>query len=225
MKNSHFSKDHIRQGGGFAKHILMALILVVVILCLSIALTVLCRQVYYFDIGHLDIPARSGISAETCRENYDVLIDYNLIGGPAQLEFPDFIMSEQGRIHFEEVKHIFVAAQWIALGGLILFICRLLWQRHRGDRDYRWLRLTSWIALAMVAAVGGLVAVSWDTAFVLMHKILFNNDLWIFNAATDPIIRILPDTFFMHCGILIMALMVVFVLGCRLLARRLEQPR
>ena len=64
---------------------------------------------------------------------------------------------------------------------------------------------------------------NWDLAFVLMHKILFRNDFWIFDAQTDPIIKILPDTFFMHCGILIMALLVIFVTACSMLGRRLEK--
>lgn len=207
----------------FAKHIIMALLCVIFIICLSVTLTVLCRQVYYFDIDYLQIPERSGIPEAVCRENYDVLIDYNLIWGPSELEFPDFSMSESGRIHFEEVKVIFVACQIAAVLGLFLFCGRIWHQKRCGDRDFRWLRYTMWVALAIVAAVGSLVAVNWDLAFVLMHKILFNNDLWIFNAKTDPIIKILPDTFFMHCGILIMVLVVVLVAGCRVLAKKLEK--
>ncbi|MBQ8562311.1 MAG: TIGR01906 family membrane protein [Firmicutes bacterium] len=206
-----------------AKHILMALFCVLFIICLSVTLTVLFRPVYCWDIEYLQIAQRSGIPADVCRKNYDILIDYNLAWGPDTLEFPDFIMSESGRIHFEEVKVIFVACQYVALAGLMLFAGRIWWQCRRGDKDFHWLRYTMWVALAIVAAVGSLVAINWDLAFTLMHKVLFNNDLWIFNASTDPIIKILPDEFFMHCGILIMVLVVVFVIGCRLLAKRLEK--
>ena len=205
-----------------AKQILMALICVLFIICLSVTLTVMFRPVYYWDIGHLHIGEAYGIPEEICRINYDVLIDYNLAWGPDTLEFPDFGMSEGGRIHFEEVKVIFVACQYMAAAGLLLFIGRIWWQRYRGDRDFRWLRWTMWAALALVAAVGGLIAINWDLAFVLMHKLLFNNDLWLFDWRTDPIILILPDDFFMHCGILILVLVVVFVTGCRILAKKLE---
>ena len=205
------------------KHIIMALVCVVFIICLSVTLTVMFRPIYYFDMNYLEIGQAYGIPAEICRLNYDVLIDYNLAWGPDTLEFPNFKMSESGRIHFEEVKVIFVACQYMAAAGLVLFAGRIWWQLRAGDRDFRWLRYTMWAALAIVAVVGGLVAINWDLAFVLMHKILFNNDLWIFDWRTDPIILILPDTFFMHCGILIMVLVVVFVAGCRLLAGRLEK--
>ena len=172
---------------------------------------------------HLSIPERSGIPEAVCRENYDVLIDYNLLGGPSVLEFPDFSMSESGRIHFEEVKRIFIGCQVIGTAGLIWLVVRILRQLRRCDRDLTWLRWTGRAALVLVAAVGGLVAVNWDLAFVLMHKILFRNDFWIFEAQTDPIIKILPDTFFMHCGILIMVLLVVFVTACSLLGKRMEK--
>ena len=202
---------------------IMALLCVLFIICLSVTLTVLFRPVYYWDIDYLNIGDRYGISEEICRLNYDVLIDYNLAWGPETLEFPHFKMSEGGRIHFEEVKVIFVACQYAAAAGLLAFGGRIWWQKRHQDRDYRWLRWTGWVALALVAAVGSLVAINWDLAFVLMHKLLFNNDLWLFNWETDPIILILPDTFFMHCGILIMVLVVVFVIGCRLLAKKLEK--
>ena len=212
MKNNHLFK-----------HILLALLCVLFIICFSVTLTVLFRPIYYWDIHHLEIGQAYGIPEEICRLNYDVLIDYNLAWGPDTLEFPNFKMSENGRIHFEEVKVIFVACQYAALIGLIGFAGRIWWQKHCGDRDFRWLRWTGWVALAIVAGVGSLVAINWELAFVLMHRLLFNNDLWIFDWRTDPIILILPDEFFMHCGIMIMVLVVVSVIGCRLLAHRLER--
>ena len=33
-----------------------------------------------------------------------------------------------------------------------------------------------------------------------MHHILFDNNDWIFDAATDPIITILPERYFLCCG-------------------------
>ncbi|MCI8608510.1 MAG: TIGR01906 family membrane protein [Firmicutes bacterium] len=210
---------------GFAKQLVMAVILVMIIICISIALTVVFRPLYYFDMGHLGISEETGIPESICRQNYDVLMDYNLLGGPSVLKFPDFTMSEQGRIHFQEVKRIFIAAQLGAIMGSITVFLRIAFQRWRKDYDYRWLKWAGWVALALVAVIGGLMAVSWENAFVLMHKILFRNDFWLFNAKTDPIIRVLPDQFFMHCGILIIVLVVLLVVCCRVLACKLEKGK
>lgn len=210
----------------------LALCAVVVIICIAITLTVLCRPIYYADINYLQIPTQAGVSAEVCRKNYDVLIDYNLLISPEELHFPDFSMSASGRLHFAEVKRIFVGAQIVAIIGVVVFVIWLLRQKRRGqvgstgaDDEVRWLRWTSWVALTVVIVVGSGVALNWDMAFVVMHKVLFRNDYWLFDATTDPIIRILPDAFFLHCGIMIMGLVVVLVVFCRLLAWRLARPK
>lgn len=78
----------------------------VVVISLAVTITVLARPLYYFDIENLDIPQASGYSSEACKLNYDTLIDYNLLGGDEELFFPTLRMSEEGKIHFEEVKRI-----------------------------------------------------------------------------------------------------------------------
>lgn len=41
-----------------------------------------------------------------------------------------------------------------------------------------------------------------------MHKVFFDNDYWLFDPKYDPVITILPDRFFLHCGILIVLISV-----------------
>ena len=81
------------------------------------------RTIYYFDIEFLSLEETSGLSAEEIRENYDALIDYNLIyQGVEELELPSFPMSREGEIHFEEVKRIFTAIQYLFLVTGILTV-------------------------------------------------------------------------------------------------------
>ncbi len=42
-----------------------------------------------------------------------------------------------------------------------------------------------------------------------MHKIFFRNDDWMFNPSTDPIINLLPETFFLHCALII--ILIIFL--------------
>ena len=64
------------------------------------------------------------------------------------------------------------------------------------------------------------VIIDWEKAFTLMHKIFFDNNDWLFDPQTDPIITILPDTFFMHCGFLTIGLTILFCAGLQLLYHR-----
>ena len=96
----------IRRSVFFWKNLVAAFLCTLGIFSMAIVFTLHFRPLYYFDIDHLDIPATSGYSEEVIRRNYDELIDYNSISGPSRLTFSDFMMSEEGEIHFEEVKRI-----------------------------------------------------------------------------------------------------------------------
>jgi len=65
----------------------------------------------------LHISDSSGYSNDVIRKNFDALIRYNNIWHTGILNFPDFPMSESGRIHFEEVKKVFSIFEY---GALIL---------------------------------------------------------------------------------------------------------
>ena len=105
-----------------SKHIvfntLMTVICFLFIVTMSVTLILYLKPLYYMMVRILDVPAMSGYSYEVCKTNYDILIDYNMAWGPKSLEFRDFVMSITGRIHFEEVKRIFVTIQitsWVTM--------------------------------------------------------------------------------------------------------------
>lgn len=203
--------------------VLWAAFCALALVCIAVSLVVWFRPLYYWDLDYLKIPEHTGIPEILCRQNYDALIDYNLLGGPSRLVLPDFSMSEGGRIHFEEVKVIFYFCQVVALVGTATLIGKILWQLRRGKGDFRWLKWAGRGILLVILLIGGLMAINWDLAFLLMHKLLFRNNLWIFDVRTDPIIKILPDHFFLHCGILILVLLFVLLFSCSLLAKYLNQ--
>ena len=211
----------MRQSKNYLKNILCGLAGAAVMICLAVSITVWFRPLYYFDIGCLQIPQTSGVSAELCRLNYDTLIDYNVLGGSETLTFPTMKMSESGRIHFEEVKQIFVVMQILALAGLAAFTAFLFRSRGRQKAEaFRWMHCAVGITLGLGAIVLLAVVIDWDAAFRIMHSIFFDNDYWLFNPRTDPIITILPDTFFLHCGLLILCLIAVFCAGLEILYRK-----
>ncbi len=206
-----------------AIHTVMALVLTLTIISVSVVFTLAFRPLYYLDINALNIPERTGYSEKMIRENYDVLIDYNLSFGDEPLEFPSLVMSEPGRIHFEEVKDIFNLFKYMAIGGVLISAAGIWLMSRR--KEYLYLKLTSILAVALPAVIGLFVAMNWDWAFVTFHHIAFDNDYWIFDPATDPVINILPDTFFMHCALLILGCVVLGSVVCGLVYRRLNRKK
>lgn len=204
--------------GNFVFHTILALVLTLTIISVSVVFTLAFRPLYYLDISALDISEQSGYSEEEIRENYDVLIDYNMSLGKDKLEFPTLAMSEPGRIHFEEVRDIFNIFKYMAMAGAVLSIGGIVFCIRR--KEYRYLKLTSILAIALPAVLGLLVALNWDWAFVTFHHIAFDNDYWIFDPLTDPVITILPDTFFMHCALMILGCVVLGSIVCGLAYRK-----
>lgn len=201
------NSSRTRQNGkkDWAKDIFLGILAAITVICIAISMTVLFRPLYYSDIDRLNIPENSGFTRQECIRNYDTLIDYNILGGEKELHFPDMAMSTQGRIHFEEVKTIFTAAQIIAAAGGLFFAGLLIWRR----KTYHWMRVSVLTSAVIAVSTLAAVLIDWQWAFVVMHKIFFRNDYWLFNPATDPIIKILPDTFFMHCGMMIVGMVVL----------------
>lgn len=199
------------------KDIILSIVLMIFIISFAIVFTVFFKQLYYFDINYLNIDKISGLPVETIKDNYDILINYQSIFYQGNLNLPDFAMSVAGRIHFQEVKTIFEVIQVsMLISGIISII--LLIKRFK-EKEYRFLRLTGIITILIHSILGFLVAIDFDQAFIIFHKLFFRNDFWIFDYQTDPVITILPETFFMHCFILIVLIIVVFALLCLIFYR------
>lgn len=173
------------------------------------------RKLYYKDVDRLNIPEQSGYSKEEILENYDALIDYNMKWKDTRLEFPTLPMSENGRTHFAEVKDIFDAFKWMCLvGGVISLLGAILFLRNRQIGFLKTAAVTSFILPIFLSVLAG---VCWDKLFVWFHKLFFRNDYWLFNERTDPVILILPDTFFLHCALMIFGIVFAGSILCLVL--------
>jgi integral membrane protein (TIGR01906 family) len=51
--------------------------------------------------------------------------------------------------------------------------------------------------------VGILCAIDFDKTFILFHQIAFSNNDWYFDPLTDPVILILPHSFFLQCAVIL----------------------
>lgn len=107
-------------------------------------------------------------------------------------------------IHMEDCRRLFMLLRTAiracsVVGSLLLALgCVLL-------RDARRLiRRSAFLApLILVIPLGlfaGWAMLDFDAAFGFFHEILFTNDLWLLNPATDLLIRLCPADMFMSMG-------------------------
>ena len=194
------------------KDIILSIVLMIFIISFAIVFTVFFKQLYYFDINYLNIDKISGLPVETIKDNYDILINYQSIFYQGNLNLPDFAMSVAGRIHFQEVKTIFEVIQVsMLISGIISII--LLIKRFK-EKEYRFLKLTGLITIIVPAMLGFVVALDFESAFITFHQIVFRNNYWVFDYRSDPVINILPETFFMHCFIMIVIIVITLAGLC-----------
>lgn len=186
---------------------LIGLVFTILFLSLGVVLAVNFRPLYYLDIKLLNIPEKSGYSKDVIVENYNALIDYSFPLYKGELSFPSLDASEEGLQHFREVKQIFA---WFYILGTVSLVAAVIIVVYKSlKRDFCFLAVSSITAIVLPIAVGLLMAIDFDTTFILFHKLFFNNDYWIFDPVTDPVIKILPSEFFMHCALLIIAVILL----------------
>ncbi|MGF7142948.1 integral membrane protein (TIGR01906 family) [Anaerotaenia torta] len=190
--------------------LLIGVLFTLLFISMAVVVTINFRPLYYLDISLLHIEETSGISRDEIKENYDALIDYSSPFYQGELHFPTLPASEHGLVHFEEVKNIFTAFYLMAAAALALGVLVIIRKTRRNE--YGYLLTSSIMAIALPSLLALLLSIDFDRAFVVFHKLFFKNDYWLFDPATDPVILILPDTFFLHCALMIIALVILMSL-------------
>lgn len=199
--------------------IITSIIFAIFLISTTVKITLNFRPLYYFDIEYLKITEEVDMDKEEIKRNYDVLIDYLQPSYKGELEFPSLPMSEEGRIHFVDVKNIFIFFEyvmWITLfisfGGLIYLIIK---------NDYIVFKYTAIMLFAFPLILIIPFLINFNYVFTLFHKIAFTNDYWLFDPSTDPIILLLPERYFMHCALLMVVLVTIYSIILMLLYRYL----
>lgn len=207
-----------RQSSGFLSNVGLALVLITFIFTFAVVLVLNAKWLYYIDITMLNIDKQSGMTVENIKSNYDTLILYNQFWYWKELSFPTLPMSEAGRIHFQEVKQIFVILQVLCMASFAGSVIWIIKKVRRGQ--YGYLKITGLLALGIPLALGVAAIWNWDRFFVTFHHIFFKNDYWLFDSRTDPVILILPDAYFFHCAVFMLLVILMAGFLCLFLARK-----
>lgn len=147
-----------------------------------------------------------GMEMEDVMDVTEKMMDY-LIGERPELsviteaegQTQDFF-NEQDRLHMADVKNLFLGGlslRWWLLGGAAVLIILLVilkgdWKRILPKAYF----IALGIFLALTVVLGLLIASDFTKYFTIFHEIFFTNDLWLFDPATDYMIRMLPEGFF-----------------------------
>ncbi len=212
-----FKKGKISSMSYKVSDYILALVLTVFFISFAVVIGVFEPFIYPFDLTRYDLANVVGLDNQTILDNYRILIEYQSIFYRGILDLPDFIMSQGGRIHFEEVKRIFDIIQVVTFGagaaGVVGIILKF------ANCEYMFLKLASIFTIVIPTLLGIVVMGNFEQAFVTFHRLAFKNDYWIFDVRKDPVINILPEEFFMHKFLVIIAVIIIFALISHLVYR------
>lgn len=179
------------------------------------------RPLYNWSISLFHIEKNSGFSKKRILENYNALIDYYVPWKKGDLVLPSFSQSPHAVQHFAEVKDIYNV---FILGIPIAVVLVLLYLYTKRDKkDIHYLKTASIMLIVAPFLLASGFVIDFDKTFTLFHKIFFNNDYWLFDSKTDPIITILPENFFLLCAIVIIVFQFLTSFLCFLLYKRFSK--
>jgi len=112
--------------------------------------------------------------------------------------------NEQDRLHMEDVQVLFLGGlslrRWAsavlaAALALLVFACRKDLRKALGTLAGSF-QATLGVLAVCILLLGIAVARDFNAVFTKFHEIFFDNDLWLFDPATDYMIRMLPEGLF-----------------------------
>lgn len=196
-----------RSSAGAAALALGLAALIVVLLLWAVQAVGTDEGLYFSEQVAAGVLETAGLSEGELRELDHRLADY-LRGDRAALESnPPFNAREMA--HMADCFELFALLRKVIsrlIPWAVLLIAGGAWLMQ----DRRRARLCAWlsplIVLMPLGAFAIFAAADFDSAFTLFHRLLFRNDLWLLDPATDILIRICPESMFMHMGVRIAAL-------------------
>ncbi len=129
----------------------------------------------------------------------------------------DNIYSLQAKVHLKDVKSLLKSA--FAVNILALFVVAITASILLKYKKFRLLKrsmiIGSLTTIAIVVIIAVSLIVNFDFLFIKFHKLLFNNNLWLF-PEEDNLIKLFPISFFTEFTkqLIINIFATVFILLC-----------
>ena len=181
---------------------------------ISTIITLNSKFIYHYSVNKYNLEKIGGISKENLLSDYNNLIKYLQNPFIKKLEFNNFPMSANGEFHFYEVKKIFLGIYAITICMLLFIIIYFAIKKIMKKKVY-FSNILNYGANTLIVTIATLlsaIVIDFSKAFIVFHKLFFNNDYWIFDEKTDPIIKVLPEEVFMIYALFIIVLVILAII-------------
>jgi len=185
------------------RRLLRRALLAVAAAALTIAVTTaifLTPPVVHLLLGVSDAPAALGVEPATAEALSDALVGDLLTNGAFDASLGGApLLSAGERAHLVDVGGLLRAILGAGLGGLLI----LAFARRRRRA---WLRVAVRDGALLIAG-GALIAaaafvLAFDATFAFFHGLFFTAGTWTFNPATDHLVQLYPERFWILAALL-----------------------
>lgn len=192
-----------------------SLLICVILLAMSLSLfltTYISQWMFPIFVDKLDLHELVGLSVEDVAFSYREIINFILIPNGKEFSMTYFNSSKEAIQHFSDVKILFFLMAFLGLIAAIFSI--LLCYQLKIKRHLKSLKTYFNLGLILPIVALSMMILFFDQLFLAFHDIFFQNDYWLFDSAKDPIILVLPQSYFLILGLVWILLysltMVVF---------------
>jgi integral membrane protein (TIGR01906 family) len=177
-----------------------------------------------FGQAQADATGWTQFTTDELRQVTDSIL-HDLVIGPPNFDVTlngQPVLEERERQHMRDVRNVFAEFYAAAALGAIVLAGAFLLARGPERRARLWRRLSGTaLVIIGVTVVGGLVGVLFfDQAFELFHELFFPAGSYLFDPATEKLVQLFPQDFWILSTIGVGAVVVLLSAGLWWLGRR-----
>jgi len=159
---------------------------------------------------------KNGVELEEKFEMKDDVLFYLNGGGNLSEDF----FNEKEIIHLKDVRNLIIIAKGILVGLLFLLFLALIFilmDDARKLMTFQKIFVGTGLGVLVFSIISFLLKTKFHFFFIIFHKVLFRNDYWMLNPATDNLIILFPQQFFIdfvvavYSNALIIALFMLII--------------
>lgn len=169
-------------------------------LALGLALLLACDWLYRADVRLLKISESAQMTEQAVLENYHAAVRYLAPWNDAEFSLPGLAWSAAGTEYFRRLRLGVLCAY---LAGLLAGVGLLALHGTRARLGRKVWNVSGAVTLGLSAAFGVLLALDFNTLFTDVNNTLFGSS-WKMYEDLDPIVRLFPESFFVHAAFLML---------------------
>jgi integral membrane protein (TIGR01906 family) len=187
------------------------------LLAFWIAVTVNFSPIYYYFVYQNNLGAKIGLSNGELISQYHQLMAYLNFPWISSLNLK-IKMSANGLSHFADVKQLFIL-DYVCLAVTSFVAVKEVYEMHKNNAWWQLYQPVCYI-LAVVLGIFTIAILDFSDFFISFHQLLFRNQNWVFDPKTDPIIKVLPESFFTVMFVFFFILFLGSLFWCLIISRK-----